>query len=304
MGATDKLVAGIELGGTKGIALVARGTEILEMARVPTTAPDETLARLGDVIAGWRAQHGQPAALGIASFGPVGLDRSRDDYGHITRTPKPGWSNSDVAGYFARRLGLPIAFDTDVNGAALAEYRWGAARGCDVAIYITIGTGVGGGLVVAGVPVHGLIHPEIGHFRVRRTGRSSFSGICPFHGDCVEGLISGPALAARTGIAGERIPADHPVWDEVASELGEAMATLLAVLSPQRIMIGGGVFQNRSDVLATVRRRTAAILRGYPAGVDETRLEAIIVPPGLGDRAGPLGAVALAYSILKSGGIT
>jgi len=295
MSGTDRLVAGIELGGTKGIALIARGTEILEMARVRTTVPRETLAVLGDAIAGWRARHGEPAALGIASFGPVGLDRSRDDYGYITLTPKPGWSNADVVGYFARRFGLPIVFDTDVNGAALAEYRWGAARGCDVAIYITVGTGVGGGLVVGGDPVHGLIHPEIGHFRVRRPARSSFAGVCPFHGDCVEGLISGPALAARTGIPGDRIPGDHPVWGEVASELGEAMATLMAVVSPQRIMIGGGVFQNRTDLLATVRRRTATALGGYPAGVDEARLDAIIVPPALGDRAGPLGAVALAY---------
>lgn len=291
----DRLVAGIELGGTKAIALIARGREILASARFPTGAPERTLAAIGDQLQAWQADHGRPEALGIASFGPLGLDRSRADYGHVTSTPKPGWRDTDLVGHFAARFGVPIGFDTDVAGAALAEYRWGAAQGCDVAVYITIGTGIGGGVIVNGEPVHGLVHPELGHLRVRRAAGDDFAGACPYHGDCLEGLASGPAIGARAGMDGATIPDDHPVWDRVTAELAEGMAMLMLSLSPRRILIGGGVFQQRASLLAMVHRRTAALLNGYVAGVGEAELAGIIVPPGLGDRAGPLGAVALAY---------
>ncbi|WP_066964341.1 ROK family protein [Rhizorhabdus dicambivorans] len=295
MSEDDRLFAGIELGGTKAIALIVRGRRILASARFPTGQPEQTLGVIGDRLEAWQAEHGRPEALGIASFGPVGLDRSRADYGHITSTPKPGWQGTDLVGHFRKRFGLPIGFDTDVAGAALAEHRWGAARGCDVAIYITIGTGIGGGVIVNGEPLHGLIHPELGHLRVRRTAGDDFAGVCPFHGDCLEGLASGPALGARAGMDGAAIPDDHPVWDRVAAELAEAMAMLMLTLSPRRILIGGGVFQHRQGVLARVRARTAERLNGYVAGVGEAELAGIIMPPALGDRAGPLGAIALAY---------
>ena len=291
----DRLVAGIELGGTKAIALIARGRQILARARMPTGDPASTLAALGDRIEGWRATYGRPEALGIASFGPVGLDRAHSDYGHITSTPKPGWRDTDVVGHFAARFGWPIGFDTDVAGAALAEHRWGAADGCAVAVYITIGTGIGGGVIVNGEPVHGLVHPELGHLRVRRAPGDDFAGVCPFHGDCLEGLCSGPAIGARTGLEGAAVPDDHPVWGKVVFELAEAMATLLLTLSPQRVLIGGGVIQHRPALLGLLHARTADLLNGYVAGVDARNLADIIMLPGLGELAGPLGAVALAY---------
>lgn len=290
----DRLVAGIELGGTKAVALVARGREILAIERFPTGGPAQTLVAIGDRIDVWRREYGAPEALGIASFGPIGLDRERTDYGHITSTPKPGWQGVDLVGHFAARFGWPIGFDTDVAGAALAEYRWGAAQGCAVAIYMTIGTGIGGGVIVDGRPLHGLIHPELGHVRVRRAPGDDFSGLCPFHGDCLEGLASGPAIAARAGMDGAAVGDDHILWEHVTGELGEAMAMLILTMSPQRILIGGGVFQHRQALLSKVHARTAALLNGYVAGVGAPQLAEIILPPGLGEMAGPLGAVALA----------
>lgn len=291
----DRLVAGIELGGTKAIVLVARGREVLAIARFPTEAPAATLAALGDQLDAWQAEHGRVEAIGIASFGPIGLDRTRPDYGRITSTPKPGWQQVDLVGHFADRFAVPIAFDTDVAGAAMAEYRWGAGQGDRVIVYLTVGTGLGGGVLVDGQPVHGLIHPELGHIRVRRAPGDDFAGVCPFHGDCLEGLASGPAIGARTGLRGEDIGNDDPVWDRVAGEMAEAMATLMLTLSPQRILIGGGVFSTRAALFDRLRVRTADLLGGYLAGVGAAELAEIIVPPGLGDMAGPLGAVALAY---------
>ncbi|WP_157217424.1 ROK family protein [Flavisphingomonas formosensis] len=291
----DRLVAGCELGGTKSIVLIARGAEILAQARLPTAEPESTLAALRGRLAAWQEEFGPVSAIGIASFGPVGLDRNRADYGHITSTPKPGWANVDVAGTFARGFGVPVAFDTDVAGAGLAEYEWGAAQRCDAVVYLTIGTGIGGGVIIRGEPVHGLIHPEIGHVRVRRAAGDGFRGICPFHGDCLEGLASGPALAARAGAPGDTLPDDHPLWDAVVSELAELVAMLLLTLSADRILIGGGVVGGRPTILSRIRAETVRLLGGYLVGIDEASLARIVMAPGLGDRAGPLGAIALAY---------
>jgi len=291
----DRLVAGIELGGTKAIALVARGRDVLASARFPTEGPDGTLDAIARQLEAWQADHGRFEALGIASFGPLGLDRIAPDYGRITSTPKPGWQQVDLVGYFTQRFGVPVGFDTDVAGAAIAEHRWGAGQGDRVLVYLTIGTGVGGGVLIDGQPVHGLVHPELGHIRVRRAAGDDFAGACPFHGDCLEGLISGPAIAARAGMPGERIGDGDPLWDRVAGEMAEAIAILMLTLSPQRILIGGGVVQTRAGMFAALRRRTADLLSGYIAGIGEAELAGIIIPPGLGDKAGPLGAVALAY---------
>lgn len=295
MAEDNRLVAGIELGGTKSIAVIARGRDVIESARIPTGEPGATLAALGRRIEDWQAVHGRVAAIGIGAFGPIGLDRGRADFGSITSTPKPGWAGTDIVGPFSKQFGVPVGFDTDVAGAALAEHRWGAARGCDVAVYLTIGTGIGGGVVIRGAPVHGLVHPELGHIRVRRAPGDGFAGICPYHGDCLEGLASGPALAARAGLRGEEIGDDHPVWVAVIGEIAELIGMLMLTLSPERIIIGGGVFADRQPLLGSIRSRTAELLGGYVVGVGAPELSRIIVAPGLGTMAGPLGAVALAY---------
>ncbi|HWL46137.1 MAG TPA: ROK family protein [Sphingomonadaceae bacterium] len=292
------LVAGVELGGTKCLAVLARGRTILRRLRVPTGEAAATLAALSDAIGEWQRRDGAVAAIGVASFGPIECDRARPGYGTILATPKPGWAGADVRGHFARRFAVPVGFDTDVAGAALAEHRWGGGRGADVLVYLTIGTGVGGGVVVGGRAVHGLLHPEIGHVRVRRAAGDGFAGLCPFHGDCVEGLVSGPAIAARAGQAADTLPADHPVWAVVGDELAELMALLLFIVSPQRILLGGGVGTSRALPLARIRARAAALLNAYPARVDSAELERVIGIARLGDEAGPLGAVALAHDAL------
>ena len=286
------LVAGVELGGTKSIAVVARGRDVVAEARWPTGKPEETLRG----IANWIAMSAPEAiaALGVASFGPLCLDPARAEFGCITKTPKPLWSGTPVRGYFASRFAVPVGFDTDVTGAALAEERWGASAGCDVHVYVTVGTGVGAGIVVGGKVVHGRIHPEAGHLRVRRSPGDDFAGLCPFHGDCLEGLVSGPAIAARAGVPADRLAPDHPVWDRVADELAELMTMLILGLSPQGIAIGGGVMQNRPALLPRIRARTLDLLGGYVVAIDAETLDDMIVPPGLGADAGPLGAVALA----------
>lgn len=297
-------VAGVELGGTKSIAVIARGREIVDEARWRTTTPDATpdalLTAIGDWIAA-RVADAPVAALGIASFGPLGLDPARADFGFVTDTPKPGWSGIDVRGILARRFAGPIGFDTDVAGAALAEGRWGASIGCDVHVYLTVGTGVGAGIVVGGKPVHGRVHPELGHLRVRRSPSDAFAGHCPFHGDCLEGLVSGPAIAARAGTPAERLASDDPLWGRVADELAELTAFLILGLSPRRIVVGGGVAQDRPALLSRIRARALALLGGYVSDLDAAAMDRMIVMPGLGANAGPLGAVALALDALGAG---
>jgi fructokinase len=295
---SSPLIAGVELGGTKAVALLAHGATIVERHRVATAEPGATLHELSTRLDLWRAAGHHFAALGIASFGPVGLDRRRGDFGHVTTTPKQGWHDVDVRGHFADRFDVPIGFDNDVSGAALAESRWGAAQGCSVLVYMTIGTGIGGGVVVDGRPVHGLVHPEHGHLRVRRRADDAFAGVCPYHGDCIEGLASGPAIAARAGSPADALGPEHPVWADVAAELGELMAMLVLTLSPQRIVIGGGVGFGQRWLLPLVQRATIGILAGYVSAVDERSIVDLIVPPGLGDDAGPLGAVALGSAAL------
>lgn len=289
---TDKLLAGIELGGTKCIAVLARGPDIVARERMPTHTPAETLPALAAIVRAWIAAGEPVAALGVASFGPLALDPADPDHGCITTTPKEGWQRVNLLAAF-RPLGLPIALDTDVNAAALAEGQWGAARGARVHAYLTVGTGIGGGIVVDGRPLHGLMHPEMGHIAVRRAPDDGFAGICPWHGDCLEGLASGPAIAARAGQPAEMLTDDHPVWHAVAAEVGELVASLLLTVSAERVLIGGGV-GSRTALLARIRAAVGARLAGYLAPVTPTRLEEIVRAPALGADAGPLGAVALA----------
>ena len=261
--------------------------------RFPTTTPEETFGR---AIQFFQQQKKEPlTAIGIASFGPVDLNPDSPTFGYITDTPKPGWAHTDFAGRIRRALGVPVGFDTDVNVAALGEYRWGAAQGLDTFTYLTIGTGIGGGGMVNGKLIHGLVHPEMGHVRIPHDrDRDPYPGSCPYHGDCLEGLAAGPALEERWGQRGETLPADHPAWSLEADYLAFGLVNIICILSPQRIIIGGGVMQ-QPQLFPLVRQRVQELLNNYlpvPAILDH--IDDYIVPPGLGDQAGVLGAMALA----------
>ncbi len=285
------LYGGIEAGGTKIICVVGTGpADVQAEISFPTTTPSETLAR---IIAFFQPQ--QLAAVGIGAFGPISPDRNAPDYGYITSTPKPGWAQTDMAGTVGRALGVPVGFDTDVNVAALGEERWGAAQGLTTFLYLTVGTGIGGGGLTNGRLMHGLIHPEMGHIRLPHDRQADpFAGICPYHGDCLEGLASGPAIKARWGISAEALPLDHPAWALEAHYLALACATFIFMLSPQRIILGGGVM-NQSHLFPLIRQEVQALLNGYiqsPAILQQ--IDSYIVPPGLGNGSGRLGALALA----------
>jgi fructokinase len=283
------MFGGIEAGGTKFVCGVGDGPEDLETAQFPTTSPAETL----DKVIGFFQQH-TVSAVGIASFGPVDLDVSSSSYGHITSTPKAGWANCDLVGEIKSALHLPVGFDTDVNGAVLGEARWGAARGLRDAVYITIGTGIGGGALAAGRVVHGLVHPEMGHLRIPHDTRDSFAGNCPYHGDCFEGLAAGPAIQARWGKPARELPPDHPAWPLEAHYIALGLANLAVALSPRRFLLGGGVMQ-QPHLFALIREEFARLLNGYVQHRDILEgLDEYIQPPQLGSQAGVLGALVLA----------
>ncbi|GIV59886.1 ROK family protein [Rhodocaloribacter litoris] len=282
----------VEAGGTKFVCAIGTGPDdVRALTRFPTTTPEETLAR---TVAFFQEQPERPVAVGVGSFGPVDPDPASPSYGFITRTPKPNWSGTDVAGVLRRALGVPVVFDTDVNAAGLGEHRWGAARGLDTFIYLTVGTGIGGGGLVGGQRLHGLVHPEMGHVFVPRAPGDDFAGHCPFHGTCLEGMASGPALQARWGRAGAELPPDHPAWEIEAHYLAYGLVNFIVTLSPQRIILGGGVMHQR-QLFPMIRHRVRQILNGYVAhDALADGIDAYIVPPALGDRAGVLGALALA----------
>lgn len=287
----------IEAGGTKFVCAVATGPdEIAATCRIPTTTPEETLGRAIAFFTEQAAAGGDLAAIGIASFGPVVLDRGSPEWGRIARTPKPGWSGADIAGAFGRAFGVPVAFDTDVAAAALAEARWGAAQGAVAAIYLTVGTGIGGGTVVDGRISRGRRHAEMGHMiPARHPDDRDFAGTCPFHGGCLEGLASGPAIQARWGAPLSALAADHPGHAIVGWYLGGHAAGLMAAIAPDSIVLGGGVMET-PGLIDRVRDAACAADQGYRATPEEWRR--IIVAPGLGSRSGILGALALAQDLV------
>lgn len=284
------LYGAIEAGGTKFVCAVGTAPDDLRETRFPTTTPDETIAR---AVEFFRAQP-RVAAIGIGSFGPIDLRHDSPTYGYITTTPKPGWRNTDLVGAIRRALKVPVEFETDVNAAALGEHRWGAARGLDTFIYLTIGTGIGGGGLVSGKLMHGLIHPEMGHLRLPHDfARDPFPGVCPFHGDCLEGLASGPALEKRWGARAETLPPDHLAWALEAHYLALALVNYICTLSPQRIILGGGVME-QVQLFPLIRREVVQLLNDYvQAPAITEQIDTYIVSPALGARAGILGALAL-----------
>ncbi len=294
---SEILYGGIEAGGTKFVCAVGtRPDDLRAETRFATTAPDETIQRAVEFFRA-QQQESRLGALGIASFGPIDLDPSSPTFGSITSTPKPGWRNTDLRGPIERALGIPVAFDTDVNGAALGEYRWGAAQGLDTFIYLTIGTGIGGGGMVRGRLMHGLVHPEMGHIRLVHDWQADpFPGTCPYHGDCFEGLANGPSIEQRWGARGESLPPDHPAWPLLAHYIALALADYICMLSPQRIILGGGVM-TQPQLFPMIRAQVQQLLNGYVQSPEILqRIDQYIVPPVLGDRAGALGAIALAQA--------
>ncbi len=289
------LIGGIEAGGTKFVCSVGSGPNDLRAeTRFPTTTPEETLRRAIAFFQERERIDGPLDAIGVAAFGPLDPDTTSPTYGHITTTPKPGWANTAVVGALKAHFDLPIGFDTDVNGAALSEGKWGAAQGLDTFIYLTIGTGIGGGAMINGKLLHGLIHPEMGHISVSHDRQlDPYPGSCPYHGDCLEGMAAGPAIEKRWGLRGQELGDDHEAWDLEADYLAQALQTFITAFSPQRIIMGGGVM-DVPGLIGKVREKTAAYLNGYvqhPAITDH--MDDYIVAPGLGSRAGVLGAIAL-----------
>jgi fructokinase len=293
------LFGGIEAGGTKFVCAVGTSPgDLRARTSFPTATPDETIAHAIDFF---KQQPEMVAAIGIGAFGPVDPNPASPTYGYITSTPKLAWQQTDLRGAIVRALDVPVGFDTDVNVAAIGEHRWGAAQDVQSSLYITVGTGIGGGVLVGGKPLHGALHPEIGHMLVRRDPvEDPVPGICPFHGDCLEGLAAGPAVGARWQAPAQTLPPEHPAWPLEARYLALGLVSCIYALSPERIILGGGIMQ-QPHLFPLIRAEVQRLLNGYlkfPA-VQEG-IHGYIVPPGLGSDAGVLGAIALAEAAYQS----
>jgi fructokinase len=303
MSSDGRFFGAVEAGGTKFVCAIADEHGVLHAeARFPTADPASTLAAVAGFLVERSRAIGRLSGIGVGCFGPINLDRRAAKYGFIGNTPKSGWKNIDIVGVLRRQFPCPVGFDTDVNAAALGEHRWGAGKDASSLLYLTIGTGIGGGVLVDGLPLHGLMHPELGHIYPRRhPADTHFAGVCPFHGDCLEGLASGPAIVARCGDELRTLEAAHPQWDLEADYLGQLCAQSVLVLSPQRIVMGGGVM-TETRLFPAIRQRLLHWLGGY---IDRSEiLEAgahYIVPAALGERAGVLGCIALAVD--AAGGV-
>jgi len=289
------LYGSIEAGGTKFVCAVGTGPDDLRApVRFPTRDPASTIAEAVDFF---RSQPDPVDAIGIGSFGPIDPRRESPTFGYITSTPKKGWSQTPITHEIRNALGIPVAFDTDVNAAALAENRWGAARGAQTFLYLTIGTGIGGGAIVHGRPLHGALHPEMGHVYVPRAEGDTFAGICPYHSDCLEGMASGPAIAARWGQNAASLPPEHRAWKFEAHYLGVAIVGFVLTLSPEYVILGGGVMK-QGQLFPMIRAVVRERLNNYykiPALIES--LDTYVIPPAWGGNAGVLGGIALAATL-------
>jgi fructokinase len=294
---------GIEAGGTKFNCIIAQDPEhILAETTISTLTPEITIPEVIHFFKEGESTHQiKLSAMGIACFGPVNLDKQDPLFGSITSTPKIQWQNTPLLNLLKTQFNIPFGFDTDVNGAALGEGKWGAGQGLSDFVYITIGTGIGGGIISNGLPLHGLIHPELGHILLNHDlKKDPFAGVCPFHGDCLEGLASGPSMTKRWGISTHDMPEDHPAWDLEAFYLGQAVHDLCLFSSPKRIIMGGGVMK-KTGLLKKIRANVRASLNGYvDSELIKQENESYIVSPHFGDRAGSLGAIALASLAVHS----
>jgi fructokinase len=292
---TERLYGGIEAGGTKFVCAVADDSDqFIAETTIPTTTPAETFKN----VIGFFQPHvtfGRLKTIGLGAFGPLDLDPASATYGHIQTTTKAGWSHVDITGSLERGMGVKVPVETDVNAAAIGEYTFGASKGIDPSLYITIGTGIGGGYLLNGRPLHGLVNTEMGHIRIPHDlERDPFAGVCPFHGDCFEGLACGPAIRRRFDEAGEDLPEDDPFWELEADYIAAALMNYIVVLSPKKIILGGGVMSRRF-LFPLIRRKVQQILNGYVESRSLlTDIDDYIVPPKMGSRSGVRGALVLA----------
>ena len=291
----SKLYAGIEAGGTKFNCVIGTDPQtILKRTKIATTTPEVTLVEVTDWFVQQSLELGPFSALGIACFGPLDLQPASPTYGHIMATPKPHWSNTDVAGYFQDKFNVPVGFDTDVNGSAMGEHLYGAGQNISDFVYVTVGTGIGAGIFVNGELLKGMVHSELGHIRLPRDlDKDSYTGNCSFHGDCLTGLAAGPAINARWNCSGSALPEDHPAWDLEADYLALMCFNIVMSYSPKRIILGGGVMDQR-HLFPLIRRKIFQLLNNFM--LPETPLDDYIVPPGLPGTSGEVGALALAIN--------
>ena len=298
------LIGGIEAGGTKFVCAIGTGPDdVRAEIRYPTETPELSISKAIEFFRE-NSQDEPLDAIGIASFGPVDPDPKSPTWGYVTSTPKEGWVNTNFAGQLRDAFGVPVGFDSDVNGAALGEHRWGAAQGLDTFAYLTIGTGLGGGGMVNGGLIHGLIHSEMGHMSIAHDKDADpYEGWCPYHGDCWEGLANGPAIEGRWHTRAENLPPDHPAWELEAHYLALGLRSIICVISPQRIIMGGGVM-HQEQLFPMIRRKVRETLNGYiqsPMILEDN--DEYIVPPALGDYAGVAGAIALGHVALENASI-
>lgn len=292
---------GIEAGGTKFVCAIGKGpSDILAEERFPTTTPKETIARTINFFIRKGSELGvNLVSLGIGSFGPIDIDPESSSYGYITTTPKPGWENAAIVEPISNALNIPIVFDTDVNAAAIGEGRWGAAKNIHNFIYLTIGTGVGGGAIINNLPLHGLIHPEMGHILLNQSPNDKYLGHCPYHKNCFEGLACGPAISDRWNSPTHLLLPDHPAWDLEADYIAQALSTLICSFSPEKIILGGGVM-SQEHLFPRIHLRTREYLNNYvQSDMIRNHIDEYIVPPGLGNKAGMLGAIAMAHDLMQ-----
>lgn len=289
------LIGAIEAGGTKFVLGIGNEKgEILERVSIPTESPQETMPKVIEFFMGKGVE-----AIGVGCFGPIDPKKDSPTYGYITTTPKVKWANYNIIGELKKHFNVPIAFDTDVNGATLGELTWGVAKGLDSALYITVGTGIGAGAIVEGKMIHGLLHPEMGHIMVKKHENDNYKGKCPYHGDCLEGVAAGPALEERWGKKGFELEPNHPAWEMEAYYLAQALVNFILIVSPEKIIMGGGVMK-QEHLFPMIRKEVANILKGYINKKEISEdIDNYIVAPKLGDNAGLCGAVALGLKELN-----
>ena len=290
------MLGSIEAGGTKFVcAIGTKSGKIIERMRFSTTTPEETMKLVVEFFRDKKIE-----AMGVGAFGPIDPKRGSKTYGYITSTPKPHWQNYNIVGELKKHFDIPIGFDTDVNGAALGELRWGAAQGLKSSLYITVGTGIGAGAVVEGNIVHGLLHPEMGHIGVKRHPEDNYRGRCPFHTDCLEGMASGPAMEERWGVKGYELSENHRAWKMEAYYLAQALVNYILILSPEKIIMGGGVMK-QGRLFPLIRQEVKKLLNGYIAKKEILEnIDEYIVPPLLEEDAGICGGLSLAMEAFKN----